>query len=251
MCDSHSITAKCRKCKQEIQINRENCEQFIRCDEFSGVFYYYHSECFRSMIPNKVKRAKCEEARLHWEKYISESGFKALQEESTKFLKDKISRDELYHFLIKEYDLKVFPNQLFPRLEQVHTGQYKNLLEPISPEDLVYMWKTKINTLNKIARKKVSEGKVFKDEYTRLCWDLSCLIQWYDKYKKWKQEQELLVEEQRISLERNKKDDKLNKAIYLQSKTLSNRDKVETDEEWEYNHRFDGLTLEDMIDKYW
>lgn len=251
MCSSHSIKSKCKQCHQEIEMNRQNCDQFIRCDDVKGVFNYYHSECFRSTIADKVKYARKPEAKLHWSKYASEEGLQKLQEESILYLRDKIPRDELYHFLIDHYELKLFPSSLFPRLEQVHTGQYRDLLEPISPEDLLCMWTTKIKTLDKIARKKVSEGHGFESDYKRLCWDLSCLVKWYDKYKTWKQEQDLLRMEQELSQKRNKEDEILNKAIHLQSKVLSNRDKSEIDEEWEYNHRFDGMTLEEMIDKYW
>lgn len=254
MCNSHSIVVKCKKCNQSMTINRENCEQFIHCDDHNNTYWSYHSECFYETLSKRINATKgknYKEIKKHWEQYTSEAIMEDVKNKSKLFFIDRICRDELYHFLIKEYELKVFPQEMFARFDQLYSGEYKNLCEPITSEDLLIMWKTKLETLNKLAMKRIAEGKTFKSEYSRLCWDISCLVQWYPKYKNWKIKQDLLVQEQQYEIEQSKKDSELNKAIYLQSKKLSERDRNEIDEEWKYNHRFDGMTLEEMINKYW
>lgn len=252
MCLSHTISVQCAFCMENIEVCRENCDKVIRYKEKNQAFKYFHSECFIQYVHNKIASARRGIIKEKWEAIISTENLEQLKTDTKNFLiNEKIPKDELYHFLIESYHLTVFPKPFFLKLNEVYTGTYKTLLEPITPEDLLCMWKQKISYLDKVAKQQMLKGMVFDTEYSRLCWDLGCLVSRYDRYKKWKAEQELLCIEQQLEIEKNQHDNEVNKAIHLQEKAFSKRNKKEIDEEWEYNHRFDGLTLEEMIDKYW
>lgn len=114
---------------------------------------------------------------------------------SKKEIKEKETsiRTELTNWIILMYGFTYLPKSFFFNLDKIYKGTYKNLSCAIPPEELLDMWKRKIDYLNKIADKNSRMGKEMND-VCRLYYDLSILLSKYDSYKDWKDKQQLANE---------------------------------------------------------
>ena len=113
--------------------------------------------------------------------------------------------NELYEFIYKEYNLSSLPNYMFVKISQVFTGEYgKNVREPISVFDLYDMWQRKMDYLNRQAEYNKEHGKEMTGTQ-RVTYDLAILINKYDSYKRWKEKQNAIHEQEKTFAEQIKK----------------------------------------------
>lgn len=112
--------------------------------------------------------------------------------------------NELYEFIYKEYNLSTLPNYMFVKISQVFTGEYgKNVREPISVFDLYDMWQRKMDYLNKQAEYNKEHGKEMTGTQ-RVTYDLAILINKYDSYKRWKEKQNAIHEQEKAIVKQSK-----------------------------------------------
>lgn len=113
--------------------------------------------------------------------------------------------NELYEFIYKEYNLSSLPNYMFVKISQVFTGEYgKNVREPISVFDLYDMWQRKMDYLNRQAEYNKEHGKEMTGTQ-RVTYDLAILINKYDSYKRWKDKQNAIHEQEKTFAEQTKR----------------------------------------------
>lgn len=115
--------------------------------------------------------------------------------------------DKLYDFIYKEYNVSTLPQYVFMQITSLYKGEYtKNTKEPlqISIFDLYDMWKRKMDYLKQTYEYNKTHGK---DMYgaNRVCYDLAILINKYDSYKRWKEKQNAIHEQEKALAEQTKK----------------------------------------------
>lgn len=115
--------------------------------------------------------------------------------------------DKLYDFIYKEYNVSTLPTKVFVVISSLYKGEYtKNTREPlqISIFDLYDMWQRKMDYLKQTYEYNKTHGK---DMYgaNRVCYDLAILINKYDSYKRWKEKQNAIHEQEKALAEQTKK----------------------------------------------
>lgn len=115
--------------------------------------------------------------------------------------------DKLYDFIYKEYNVSTLPQYVFMQITSLYKGEYtKNTREPlqISIFDLYDMWQRKMDYLKQTYEYNKTHGK---DMYgaNRVCYDLAILINKYDSYKRWKEKQNAIHEQEKALAEQTKK----------------------------------------------
>ena len=110
---------------------------------------------------------------------------------------EKVMRDNLIEFIYSQYGITHLPNYFFANLAKIYNGTYsKNLKEPISVEDLSDMWHKKMDFLNKTYEYNMQHGKEMCG-VQRVSYDLAILISKYDSYKRWKEKQAAIHEQEK------------------------------------------------------
>lgn len=116
---------------------------------------------------------------------------------SKKTEKEKSLRIQLTDFIYREYDVTYLPNYFFINLDKIYKGTYKNLTEPIPIEDLFYMWQKKMDDLNKTYEYNKQHGKDMCG-VKRISYDLAILLNKYDSFKRWKDKQSAIHEQEKV-----------------------------------------------------
>ena len=102
-------------------------------------------------------------------------------------------RDDVCNLILSFYDLTVITSRIFTKLDAIYSGTFKGLSTGIPPHDLYDMWVRKKSYLLKVRENNTTKGKVFSPEQ-QVIYDLSILINKYDSYLKWKEQQKILAQ---------------------------------------------------------
>ena len=117
-------------------------------------------------------------------------------------LEDTATR-RLTNFLVSHYKEICIPNSFYSTvLAQVYNGTYKKFGTPVPPVDLLDMWQSKAEVLDRIYAKKKSNLS-FKDESYRLHYDLAVLLSNYPKYLEFKNKQKNIIKDVEEELNQN------------------------------------------------
>ena len=195
--ESKVIKKKCKYCGKDIIVP----DQINDC-----VFYddrYFHIDCFKQQCQLKNTK-KWNAALIHIDEYksvafqqlneiLKEKHFddKTLEQyklDATKYVKNWFDEADVNEFVREFYGIQVVP---YARLAQVYKGTFKQGMIPIPACDLLEMWKKKKTFLTKVYQKNLSENKTFSPE-NRIYYDLAILINKYNSFLKWKEEQSIL-----------------------------------------------------------
>lgn len=179
-----AITRKCSICKEPICINDTNEDFFITLKNETKS--YTHTNCYIEKQTTKKRSTKTVE---ECQEYIEQC------RQNTKVTeKKKSTKNELYEFLFDMYDISYFPQYFYIKMESVYKGTMKNLNKPVSPEDLLDMWKQKRNYLDKVAEQNRKKGNEILG-VNKVNYDLAILLSKYDSYLKWKEQQKIAIAE--------------------------------------------------------
>lgn len=177
------ITRKCERCKEVISINKDNVNEVIFYDKKT-----YHRKCFISICEQRMKNKRSSVAEK-W-KWVNEN-IDQIGNESKRHFMNALYKEEINQFILSEYDISIIPSSVWQKLGYIYSGTFRGMSVGISPEELIDMWKRKIDYLNKIANQNITKGKEMNPEQ-RINYDLSILINKYDGYLKWKESQKML-----------------------------------------------------------
>ena len=130
------IIRKCghSKCEHEdpIIVDRENST--------GAIFYnskYYHEDCFIKECNKRLKSQK--ETRLDWGKALN--NIPKLKENAKKKMIVYLDRDDLYRFVLENYQISRVNNLQWTKLSHIYDGTYKGLAYKISQVELLEEWK--------------------------------------------------------------------------------------------------------------
>lgn len=165
-------TRKCKVCKNIITLEND---KFVLYKEA-----YYHNDCFIENVNEKRNKKLTQDEILVM--------MDVLQEKNKDKIKDVIDKNHLFEYVTRKYELIYKPKYIYIKFEQVFNGSYKNLSEPVSPEDLLDMWQRKEGYLDKTNQWKLSVGEKLEG-LNRLWYDLSIVLNKLPSYRKWQDEQ--------------------------------------------------------------
>lgn len=165
-------TRKCKYCSRLIQTKSDS---FIN---WKGG--YYHSDCFIRRQTSLKKGA--------WTYEQAKNELDRLEKETLRKINLKKQKDNLIDFLSTYYEICYFPKYFFIKLESIYNGTFHGLTRPVSPSDLLEMWQTKIDYLNRVYSKNCNTGKKIEG-IQRINYDLAILLSRYDKFLDWKEQQ--------------------------------------------------------------
>lgn len=217
----------CFECGKPIEFNKDNIDEVIKFEK-----YCYHYDCFINACKRKIQKTN---ASPKWSKALE--SIDIIKEETKKYfnISDDLQKDDLYQFLLSNYNIDEVPQYVFIKLQEVYSGKRKGLTCEIPPEDLLDMWKRKMNSLNKIRAKNIVLGKKM-NVGQQINYDLSILVNKYDSYLKWKRKNKIL--EQDVN--------QIHKEI-LQTVDLDKLSKMALNQEKEDENDIDSL-LEEIFD---
>jgi len=179
-----SITRKCFHCKEYIELDNDN---FVYIKD-----KYYHFNC---AIEKQLYKKR---NKLSIEQLLD------IQKQNKIELEYRITKDKLFRWLQNTYNTVVIPKYFYIKMDEIFNGTYKGLSKGIPPEDLLDMWKRKQTELDRINNSNNKKGKCLIGS-ARIQYDLAVLLNKYDSYLKWKEQQKLLEnEKQNIIDEYNK-----------------------------------------------
>lgn len=212
-----NITRKCAVCKEYINLDTDD---FVYVKD-----KYYH---FNHIVEEKLSKPR---NKLSKEELVEK--YRKIQNDNKKDIEYKKEKDRLFKWLQNTYNTVVIPKYFYMKMDSVFDGTYKGLSRGIPPEDILDMWKRKINELNRINNQNKNKGKVLIG-VARIQYDLAILLSKYDSYLKWK-EQQKIIEQERQQI----KDDFKNKIEFNKINTTNKQD----------NSNSNGFNISDIIDE--
>lgn len=135
----------------------------------------------------------------------------------------KLDRDKFINYIQETYEISSFTKYMFIKLSQINSGKYIGLNEPISYEDLLYMFKSKKEYLEKVYQNNYAKGKSF-DSLSRFNYDLAIILSKYESYKRWKEKQNIIKANMDLEKKKNEEEIKIDYSnIIKQNKKDNNK----------------------------
>jgi len=220
MKEKNSIFIKriCGCCKEGIYINNYNINDAIYYDKKT-----YHSNCFIGMSEKRSKMKRTDVSEK-WKWVLS--NINVIKKETFIHLRNAIEKEEIFEFIKDAYNITIVPTTVWQKLGNIYAGTFKGMSTGIPVSHLFDMWKRKIDMLNNIADKNRSKGSIMSAEQ-RLNYDLSILVNKYDSYLKWLEQQKIIEAELKKSVVSEKSN--VTCIINTKEKTKSCKDDDMTD----------------------
>lgn len=175
------------------------CKDYLTLETSQEYIYYkdklYHISCLKIKLNNK-KVGKLSEDEIN--KLID-----GLKEESESRAWNLMIKNHLYKFLMEKYNVIMLPTHIYTKMEQIFTGEYKNMTKPIKPEHLLDMWQRKQSYLDKIWHKEKLDG------VSLINYNLQVLISKYNDYLLWIEKTKSDNEKSQIKSEEQKPEMKI------------------------------------------
>lgn len=176
----------CTECGEKIIFNKDATDQIIRFEK-----KHYHYDCFINACTKKSKRNN---ASPKWKEALC--SIEKIKQETKDFFNcgDDFNKDEIYNFIRENYNIRAVSPYIFVKLEEIYSGKRKGTTYEIPPEDLLDMWKRKMNYLNKLRAKNITLGKDMTAEQ-QINYDLAVLVNKYDSYLQWKERNKIIEQD--------------------------------------------------------
>lgn len=198
---------KCEKCKREIR--------FIKDDFIFWNEKYWHHVCLQLLATEKPKK-------------ISLDRVEELFKETRVSHRDEPVKHKLYLFLQQQYDIVILTDALIEKLNSIFSGTYKDMVEPVSPADLLEMWELQMDNLNKISYYNDNKGKIMEGGF-KLSYHLAIVLSKFKNYKSWQTQ----VEHDKKEIEEQNRKPKIDFSKLRDNKKEDGSDKKENgDLDW-------------------
>lgn len=148
-----------------------------------------------------------------------------IEKKSYKHLLVVLKKEEINQFMMSEYDISIIPSSIWTKLGNIYAGTWRGMGLGIPPEDLLDMWKRKIDYLNKVANRNIAKGREMSAD-KRINYDLSILVNKYDGYLKWKESQKILESDTQHIGERSSIDTSIIKEVSKKSTDKSEEGEI-------------------------
>jgi heterodisulfide reductase subunit B len=195
-------TKVCSVCKELMYLETEDVV-------YSKTFRYAHFDC---LVNSKFNKKKNKLTLEEIQKQVRE-----LQEQNKQWVIDTITKDKFWGWLQIAYELTVIPSTLFTKMVEITNGTYRGLAKPIPLSDIYDMWQRKKPYLDKVYLKNKQKDNDMNVD-ARLQYDLAVIINKYDSYLKWKENNKIIEQENILKVEEQK-----NNIDYSKMNTIPNK----------------------------
>lgn len=179
------LNRKCVCCNITEELDYSNYDKIITISNKS-----YHVDCFKKLCTEKIASGNKRSVTAYTEKlnhlfeYISDSSVKN---------KAILDRNEVYVYICNTYNISILSSVMFTKLDAIYSGTFKGMNVPISPEELLDMWKRRQSYLDSCSEKFASKGKrLYREDLVN--YHLAILLPMYDSYRNWKEKEKLKEE---------------------------------------------------------
>lgn len=166
----------------------QTCNEYFNIDLYDYVKDskgFHHTKCF---IEERVNKGHSLEKINNRVFELKEK----MKKRESRIKKDINSPKNLfYKYLEENYDVKSIPPYFFIKVNAIVDGTHPSVSEPISYEDLLFIFQKKKSYLDKVNNTNIKKGNKITGA-KRLSYDLSIVVSMYDSYAKWRDEQQLL-----------------------------------------------------------
>ncbi len=158
--------------------------------------HFYHPDCWvQKRINDKRNKLTYDDAIIQKDKLIKES-----KEIKLPKILSEIKRKEFFTWLGYQYNISDIPQYFFIKLSNIVNGKYEKITKKIPLDDIIDMWKLRIDYLNKVNIKNKAKNKILSP-YDRLNYDLAILLRNYEGYLEWKNKQVVVEKENNIKID--------------------------------------------------
>jgi hypothetical protein len=194
------ISKKCNICKEYVSLEKDD----VIWDKA-----YMHFDCrIEKEYNKKNNKLSLEEIK---------ENIRKIQKDNENHVQARLLSERFYRWIQQSYEIVVIPHNFFTKIGDVTNGKYQGLTIPIPLEDIFDMWQRKKKELDGIYASNIKKGKSM-DKGLRLSYDLAVIINKYDSYLKWKNQQKAMAGEIQKELEEKSKIDfnKVNQTVTKQ-----------------------------------
>ena len=196
------------------------CREYITIEEewvLGSIFHYKDGTKTNQGIYHK----KCLVGFLRKKKYknvdiADESIFEEIEDkvkDSDLEIYNLVCKNHLYKYLMSHYDVVMFSSGIYTKMEQIFTGEWRNMSKPIPPHHLLEMFERQAKYLDGIYHKERLNG------VQRIQYDLAVLIAKYNGFLDWKEKAKEQIESAQSFVDDKKPDIKIiNSANILRQK---------------------------------
>lgn len=152
------LVRKCARCGREIEVSLPYSKKYIY---YKAKGKWFHYDCFVESTSSRVN-------------------IKNWIDKTSDFVLSEVSKDDMYQFFFKHYDVCSIPIRIYKKFDQIYKGTYKGLAQPIPPNELFDIIKQKDDYLFQQFRLKGIDGE------RRIDYALAVAISSYKSYKAWR-----------------------------------------------------------------
>lgn len=190
-------TRKCKICGKSFNILKNDFVRFRQgcCEIGCYVSYFKEKGYTDTIIQDKLDvllKESREEIRLFKEKELE------VDKKKVKSKQREINRKEntssFLKYISETYMIEVFPKYIFSKLAEINRGTFKGMNKGIPYEDLLDMFKRKQKDLDRINLNNSRKGNIIEG-IGRFNYDLAIVINKYDDYLRWKNNQRIKAAE--------------------------------------------------------
>lgn len=202
----------CAECKNIISVQRGSYDDVIYFDK-----KYYHKNCFISMCKRKSSKKN---TLPKWKEALE--NIDKISSNTKEMIDTAFYKDDICNLIYSFYDLSVITTRIFQKLDEIYSGTFRGLSVAIPPSDLYDMWVRKKKYLLKIRKNNITKGKTFSGDQ-QVIYDLSILVNKYDSYLRWK-EQQKIIEQTTEDSSKILQDINLHSSLFNSNKINKNND---------------------------
>lgn len=160
---------KCKFCKEKFDVYST---KFVMYGTKTKTFAHFDCHIKKELSKKTNKLSKQELEELANEKY----------REDLWYIMENDAKDELYTYIMYQYDLINLPQYLYIKLSSIFNGTKEGMSQPLSPVYLLDMWKQQQSYLNNTRQYYITnKGKHF-DKIGSVNFDLAVLLNMANDY---------------------------------------------------------------------
>ena len=145
----------CANCGEEIKVSLPYSSKYVYYQK-----KWYCTDCFTAMTTPRI-------LKNNW------------FEKTKEYVLQEVSKDNLFKYFVKHYNLSSIPPYIFKRLDAIYKGTDKGLAQPIPPNELFDIITRRESYIDFCIRKKEITGAA------RINYALSVACGEYKSYKEW------------------------------------------------------------------
>jgi hypothetical protein len=185
--------------------------KFSLCEINEGIIVLENDDCVHLPEKKENYHKKCYELYLTKKNKLSQSNDEIISKveidwkNSRIWVSEQAYKNQLYFYIMDKYSVTVLPQKLFEKMQGIFEGTFVGMIKGhgISAQEILFIWKSKQGYLDKVNAWNITNGKIIEG-VGRINYDLAIVLSKYDEYLKWKVQNKVVEQENKILEESSK-----------------------------------------------